>query len=386
MLQNEKYCGITNSGRYHKTDLFNNKKIVRDYNDPLRVQARKAQAELEEQGIIRIEPIITVEQFEKAQAICSRNSDMYKLTGEWHGTTDYAKKVVCECCGAYYRASGRKAYKMYSGMAASRYVCKHSINFDEEHGIPKCTNPSILEPELDKALFGREYWVHRRFNIEELINTGTFYVSVLRRAINADNIQAVKEIDEQIAELKRKRARLIDLYTDGAYDKDELDKRNGDITAQINDLTAKQEQLAKGNEEIYKDIEQVKELIAEAKAEYATVENILETRNYPKKTRRELLRDVEKITIDTQGKPHITFKSLENIKTTIHNMGIMIESYAEAEEVGWEEEVAKADEWAKQTGFLQDTDTTPRTMDEIIADVEKNGGKVTGKKRKNKGK
>ena len=78
------------------------------------------------------------------------------------------------------------------------------------------------------------------------------------------------------------------------------------------------------------------------------------------------------------------FRSLENIKTTIRNMGIMIESYADAEEAGWEEEVAQADEWAKQTGFLQDTDTTPHTLEEVLADIEKHGGKVTGGKRGNK--
>lgn len=384
MLQNEKYCGITNSGRYHKVDLFSGKKIVRDYNDPLRVQARKAQAELEEQGIVKIEPIISVEQFEKAQAICTQNSEIYKLSGEWHGTTDYAKKVVCGCCGAYYRASGRRAYKKYDDKVIRRYVCKHSINFDEAHDIPKCMNPTILEPELDKALFGREYWIYRRVNIEELINTGTFYITVLRRAINADNVQAVKDLDKQITDLKGQRTRALKLYTKGTYDEAELDEMTAEITAQINDLTAKQEQLAKGNEDIYKDIEQVKELIAEAKAEQAEVERILDTRKYPKKSRRELLRDVERITIDAQGKPHIMFRSLENIKTTIRNMGIMIESYADAEEAGWEEEVAQADEWAKQTGFLQDTDTTPHTLEEVLADIEKHGGKVTGGKRGNK--
>lgn len=384
MLQNEKYCGITNSGRYHKVDLFSGKKIMRDYNDPLRVQARKVQQELLAQGIVKIEPIVSVEQFEKAQAICLRNSEIYKLSGEWHGTTDYAKKIVCECCGAYYRASGKRAYKKYDYKVIRRYVCKHSITFDEEHGIPKCTNPTILEPELDKALFGREYWIYRRVNIEELITTGTFYINVLRRAINADNVQAVKNLDKQIDELKKQRTRALKLYTKGTYDEVELDEINAEITAQINDLTAKQEQLAKGNEDIYKDIELIKELIAKAKAEQAEVEKILDTREYPQKSRRELLRDVERITIDAQGKPHIMFRSLENIKTTIRNMGIMIESYADAEEAGWEEEVAKADEWAKQTGFLQDTDTTPRTLEEVLADIEKHGGKVTGGKRGNK--
>ena len=341
MLQNEKYCGITNSGRYHKIDLFSGKKIVRDYNDPLRVQARKAQKELEEQGIIKIEPIITVEQYEKAQAINARNAEMYRLSGEWHGTTDYAKKVVCGCCGAFYRASGRKAYKRYGNEKIARYVCKHSITYDEAHGVPKCENPAILEPELDKTLFGRSYWVNRRNNIEDLINTGEYYITVLKRAINADNAQAVKDIDGQITEIAKKRERLLDLYADGIYSKDELAKRTTNYTDQISELTAKKEQLAKGNDGIAKDIEQIIEMVEAAKSDQKEVETILKSKKYPKKTRRELLRDVESITIDAQGKAHITFKTLENIKNTILGMGIMIESYAEAEETGWEEELAE---------------------------------------------
>ena len=340
-LQNEKYCGITTSGRYHKVDLFSGKRIERDYNDELRVAARKAQKELEEQGIVKIEPIITVEQYKKAQEINARNAEMYKLSGEWHGTTDYAKKVVCGCCGAFYRASGRKAYKRYGNEKIARYVCKHSITYDEAHGIPKCENPAILEPELDKVLFGRGYWMNRRNNIEDLINTGEYYITVLKRAINADNAQAVQDIDRQITEIAKKRERLLDLYADGIYSKDELAKRTTSFTDQINELTAKKEQLAKGNDGIARDIEQITEMVKAAKSDQKEVETILESKKYPKKTRRELLRDVERITIDAQGKAHVTFKTLENIKNTILGMGIMIESYADAEETGWEEELAE---------------------------------------------
>ena len=342
-LENEKYCGITTGGRYHKIDLFSGKRIERDYDDRLRVEARKAQQKLAEQGIIKIEPIITVEQYEKAQQITARNAEMYKVSKEWKGTTDYAKKVVCGCCGAYYRASGKREYAKYDHQKITRYVCRHRITFDEAHGIPKCENPAILEPELDKALFGRSYWIHRRNNIEELISTGDFYISVLKSAINRDNAQAIKEIEEQITTISLKRERLLDLYADGIYSKDELEKRTVAFTDQISELSAKKEQLSKGNEAIYKDIEQINTMIQSAKEAQKEVEEILSKKKYPKQTRKELLRDVEQITIDAHGKPHITFKSLENIKNMIASMGIAIENYADAEEAGWEEELSEAE-------------------------------------------
>lgn len=345
MLQNEKYCGITNSGRYTKIDLFSGKRIIRAYDDELRVAARKAQKELEAQGVIKIEPIITVEQFQKAQQITAHNSEMYKVSKEWHGTTDYCKKVVCGTCGAFYRASGRKMYKKYEayGSKISRYVCKHRISYDEEHGIPKCDNPAILEPELDKALFSNQYWVHRRLNIEDLIDTGAFYIRILQSAIDADNESTVKVIDSKIEEVKKKRDRLLDLYADGIFDKEELTRRTSAFTDTINELALQREQLSKDNNAIQKDIEEIQNLISAAEAELKEVLQILEKETYPEKTRRELLRDVDHILIDKEGAPHIVFKSLENIKRTATAMGIMIESYAEAEESGWEEELAEAE-------------------------------------------
>ena len=343
-LENEKYCGVTTSGRYHKVDLFSGKRIEREYDSDIRVKARNAQKELEAQGIVKIEPIISVEQFEKAKQITAQNRELYRVSKEWHGTTDYAKKVVCGCCGAYYRASGRKAYAKYGNKKIARYCCKHQITYDEVHGIPKCTNPSILEPELDKALLGRKYWIHRRNEIEELISTGDVYISILRRAFNADNAKAVQNIEEQIAEIAKKRERLLDLYADGMFDKEELSKRTARFTDEISTLNEQKEQLSKGNEAIASDIAQIEEMMTAAREDQKEVEDILAEKKYPKKTRKEMLRDVERIVIDEKGRPIITFRSIENIKNTVRGLGISIESYADLEETGWEEELAEASE------------------------------------------
>ena len=339
-LENEKYCGITTGGRYHKVDLFSSKRIERSRDDELRVAARKAQKELEEQGIIRIPAIITEEQFQKAQQITAQNSELYRVTKEWHGTTDYSKKIICGCCGAFYRASGAQPASKTHG-PIRRYICKHTFDYDEAHGIPKCTNPRIYETALDKELFGRKYWINRRNSIEELILTGEFYIKVLTQAINADNTQAVNKLERQISEIKEKRERLLDLYADGIFSKEELTKRTSSFTDQISALTAQREQLAKGNEAIQADIAEIKEMIDTAKDDLQEIETVLSEKKYPQKTRRELLRDVERIVIDEEGKPHITFRSLENIRTVIAGMGIHIESYADAEEEGWEEELAE---------------------------------------------
>lgn len=372
MLQNEKYCGITNTGRYHKEDLFSKKRVERDYNDPLRIEARTAQKKLEEQGIIKIEPIISVEQFQKAQAITARNSEIYKLDKSWHGTTDYAKKIVCGCCGAYYRANARRFNVEYQ-RKVSRFTCKHSIVYDEAHNVPKCYNPSINEGALDNALFSREYWLFKQKHIIHLIEAGASYKDVLLNAINTDNALAVQNIETEIEKQKESRKRVMKLYAKGTYSEAELDEINAEITENINKLEVKKEQLSKDNEKLYEDIQQIQELVSGAKEELKTVNKVLKTRKYPKKSRKELLRDVEKIVIDTEGTPHIIFRSLEDIKTTIQNMGIMINSYADAEEAGWEEEQKQADTWAKENGYLQEINPDNKSLQELIEQAETQG-------------
>ena len=362
MLQNERYCGITTSGRLYKTDLFSNKKKERDYNDKLRVEAREAQKKLEEQGIIKIEPIISVEQFQKAQAITAQRSKMYSITKEWHGTTDYAKKVVCGCCGAYYRASGRKYYASFK-KKVTNYVCRHSITYDEAHNIPKCTNPRILETTLDKALFSRHYWTIKEKEIEELIGTAEFYIRVLLNAINTDSTLAVKEIETEIEKLKEARKRIVKLYAEGTYSKIELDEMNNEYTEKINTLEEKREQLSQSNDSIYDEIRMIQGLVTEAKTEQKAIKKIQETGKYPKKTRKELLRDIDKIVVNEKGIPQIKFKEVNEIRRTILNMGIRIENYAEAEEAGWEEE----------SGLLQEIDPENKSLQEILAQAEAQG-------------
>lgn len=336
-LENEKYCGITTGGRYHKTDLFTAKKIQRDYDHPLRVAAREAQQKLQADGIIKIEPIVSVEQFQKAREITARNSEMYKVRKEWHGTTDYAKKVICGCCGAFYRASGRRAYARYGGRKISRYVCKHSIVYDEQHGVPKCENPAILEPELDKVLFGLSYWTDRRLALLDLIDTGHYYINVLKSAINSDNSIAVKKLSEEIESVKEKRERLLDLYADGLFDKEELKKRTTTFTDKISELEAKKEQLSKDNTAIQEQITEITTWIKAAEEDLQETHDIytaiIKKKKYPQKSRKELLRDVDHITVGLDGKPTIKFKSVQNIKNVSFLLGMRIEAYNEADEM-----------------------------------------------------
>lgn len=371
VLRNSKYCGISNIGRYYKADLFSSRKKERDYNDPIRVAARKAQKEQEKQDIVKIPAIITKDTFIKAQEITAHNSEIYRVSKERHSSTDYSKKIVCGCCGAYYRASGRRLYTKYGEYTVpnstdekvskdgikgkvSRYTCKHTVEYDTENGISKCTNPSILEPELDKVLFGKEYWIQKRISLENIIDNGNHYIKVLEAHIDTDNIEAVKELEQKIIEVTEKRERYLDLYGEGQFDKTELLKRTEACEDTISELQSRKEHLSKGNESIKDDISIITKLVKSAKKELKEAEQILESKKQTKKTRRELLRDVEKIVIDDKGKPHIYFKSIETISTANITIGKSVEAYNDADEIGWEEELAEAEAWAESVELMQE--------------------------------
>lgn len=342
MLCNEKYRGESNSGRYEYkgySGLFTHQpKTMRNYDDELRQQARDAQQKLLEQGIVKIPAIISEEQFEKAQRITESNRKAYNNNCTYHGTTDYKRKIKCGCCGAWYTA-GCKKY-MPTIKAVNRYYsCKHRTTYDEANGIPKCNNPSIKENELDTFLNSNAYYNHRMQSVISLLEMADFAKRRLGQFINADNTKAVENIDNDILSITEKRKRLLALYADGMYSKQELDELTSDYTQQIDNLTAKREQLAKGNEEILKQVAEIDVLCREGKKELQELKHIIETEDYPKKTRKELLRDVDYITIDKTGKPHITFKSTSAMHDTTLMLGQLIENLNEADEAGWEEEM-----------------------------------------------
>ena len=329
MLQNEKYIGENNCGRYHKEDLFSSKKFVREYDHELRQQARQAQEKQLEQGIVKIPPIITEEQFRKAQEITAKRSEIYKVDGSWHGTTDYACKVVCGKCGAFYTASGRRYYAT-EGKTLRRYTCRHAYVFDEQSGIPKCNNPAIRESTLDNALNSKSFYEKRLESIEELLVMSDYYIEILNNSVDSDNAREVKRIEDEITKAITAREKIIKLYAEGTYSKEELDRLNNEYTNQIGELTEKKQILSSGNSEIYKRINQLNSLKKEAQKEYKKAKKIVETKQYPKTDRKALLREVDRIVIDIDGNPNIVFKSVSVIDEYIRSMDSTISTYIEA--------------------------------------------------------
>ncbi len=357
MLCNEKYKGESNSGRYEYkgySGLFTHQpKTMRNYDDELRQQARDAQQKLLEQGIVKIPAIISEEQFEKAQRITDSNRKAYNNNCTYHGITDYAKKIKCGCCGGWYTAQSRK-YSKVSKSFIRYYACQHRFAYDEDNNVPKCDNPSIREDKLDTFLSSENYYNLKLQSIISLLEMGEFAKRRLVESIDTDNASAVLQLEKEIQELSTKRSRLLVLYADGQFEKAELDTLTSQLTTQIAELTEKKNHLSKGNDALENDIAELERLISTAKKERAEIQKIIDTedwkkqsRRYPTADRKKILKDVEYITVDKAGKPHITFKSIASMQTASLYLGQLTEYINDLEEQGWEQELEELEKSKK---------------------------------------
>lgn len=351
MLGNEKYTGVNTAGRYTYGDLFNRKQVEIDYNDEVRVKARQETQRLADEGIVtRIEPIISKEQFKKAQEIKEQNRAKFNNDCSYHGITDYARKIKCGKCGAWYTAQSRK-YNIGKDMQTRYYACKHRFAYDEMNNVPKCNNPSIREDKLDELLNSSMYYENRLEVVREILGAGEQCTHTLKNAISENNDKEVIKLQDKIADLTSARDRLIPLFAKGIYSEEQLESTTKEYNTQIDSLKLKINQLSKGNDEIRADIETIKGLMQSAEEEEKEILQALKTKKYPKRTRKELLKDIDYISIDIFGEPSFVFKSLNEIEKAI--------SYIEQ---------------ITATYTTEQIDSTPKkTFEEVLEQAEKSG-------------
>ena len=215
-------------------------------------------------------------------------------------------------------------------------------------------NPSIREDKLDTFLSSENYYNLKLQSIISLLEMGEFAKRRLVESIDTDNASAVLQLEKEIQELSTKRSRLLVLYADGQFEKAELDTLTSQLTTQIAELTEKKNHLSKGNDALENDIAELERLISTAKKERAEIQKIIDTedwkkqsRRYPTADRKKILKDVEYITVDKAGKPHITFKSIASMQTASLYLGQLTEYINDLEEQGWEQELEELEKSKK---------------------------------------
>lgn len=297
MLKNEKYTGTNDGMKYCTGALFGDRRLQH--------LPKEQQFRFETE---KIPAIITREIFEKAQEIRQCNVSHQLNKGRYLGKTDFAGIVICGKCGTSYQACGTSKTKT---KLTRYYACRHKYRFDTENGVPKCDNPTVTQEALDELLTSTGYSFRRWNRVKRGLVELKKIKALLESRIDRDNENEIKATQQQLAEGNAKKGKLLDLYLDDAFSKEQLNERMQPLEAMEHELQDKVKMLSKTNEDLYCDIAEVEDLIAAFDEENKTLQEEANSGAIANKySRKELLKDVENIVVNKDGTLTLNFRSL----------------------------------------------------------------------------
>ena len=176
-------------------------------------------------------------------------------------------------------------------------------------------NPTVRQEDLDNLLTSTGYsfrrWNRVKRGLSELKNIRATLESRIDRDNEADIIIAEKELEDTNA----KKGKLLDLYLDDTFTKEQLDSRVQPLEIIVQELQDRIKALSKTNEDLYQDIADIDEVIKVFEEENEQLQEEANNGNIANKySRKELLKDIENIVVGTDGELTLNFKSLSIIR------------------------------------------------------------------------
>ena len=312
MLKNEKYYGMNDGMKYYTGDLFGDRRLQRMPKDKqFRYETDK------------IPPIITEEIFFKAKKKREGNTSHKQNKGRYLGKTDYAGILVCGKCGTTYQACGTSRTKT----KVTRYfACRHRYRYDTENGIEQCMNPTTRQEDLDNLLNSTAYSFRRWNRVKQGLKELKYIRQILESRIDQDNEIEILETKKELEEMNLKKGKLLDLYLDDVFSKEQLDERIQPIEKIVQELNEKIKALSKTNEDLFNDISEISDIILVFEEENDILQAEANTGNIANKySRKELLKDIESIVVSTDGSLSLNFKSLSIIRQLTEKYRYLLE-------------------------------------------------------------
>lgn len=247
----------------------------------------------------KIPAIIDIETFDKAQEILHSRIQYKTQKGKYSGKTDYAGKIVCGCCGATYTA-GNGDYLAKYGRRVRSYSCKTKriVKYDDDgNRVMLCKNSNVYETRLDEEITQEK--ASSKYML--MLKSSMFFIMGVKRCLEErlgkQDLTEINAVQKELDIVLEKKGRLIDLYTDGNFTKEELDIKVAPLAEQENILSDKIKALSRPNEEMQRDIDDIEQGLIEIQERIKRHEQLKEADNNKNMTRKELLEDVEQITI-----------------------------------------------------------------------------------------
>ena len=247
ILKNEKYYGGNNSLKYNHGE-FGKKTWPKP----------KETYEVAETD--KIEPIISKEQFEKAQGIKDGRIQIFNgvKKGKKQEFHRYAKKLVCHGCGGYYSRNSGYRHKDKNGKRTDKYWFYNCTN-KRAKGAAFCAFPNVEEQTLDDIIknfsyghINEEIRKRQRNYMYLLLKVAVMELDCINEEADAEASILIERIEE-----KKKQART---YFQRLVENPELDKHGvfaqmiDDVNEEIEELQNQLDLLISINEKIFEDI------------------------------------------------------------------------------------------------------------------------------------
>ena len=281
LLTNRLYTGIVANGKQEIEDFLTGKRVQKP-EEEWKIVSRPDLA------------IVNRDVFEKAQKIRRENQKKFKETGEKHHAKHvFSTLITCQDCGHFFRQTKRTAK---SGDKILWVCCGRNVN-----GTSFCHNKiSISEPELLAAI--KAYFVSQISNRKNIIHQIIDHF-MKRYKVSNQNFQTEKELVKNIATLKKKRQKYLDMFELDVISSQDLKQKTRELNIGINRLEDRLKML-------HYQTEQNSEIPHKLSAVFPTMDALINAANVTN----ELLKQViDRIDVFPDGQIDIYLKPLSHM-------------------------------------------------------------------------
>ena len=266
----------------------------------------------------KIPAIIDMQTFEKAQEILHSRLQHEVQKGKYNGKTIYTGKLICGCCGETYIASNGDYLAQY-GRRVRNYACrsKRKIAYDKNgERIMLCNNPNVYETKLDELVSVKHF---AQTAIEILVlNVKLLQELTVSMRVHLEKEEdrlALQEAQKQLRGILEKKGRLLDLYTDGSFGKEELDAKVAPLAEIEKELRNTIAVLSKSKEDLNRDIKDVESTIIELNRKIGKYKHMMKTGG--EITREEILENIEYIKVMPDRELTVKYKIYDEVKRIV---------------------------------------------------------------------
>jgi site-specific DNA recombinase len=286
ILNNEVYIGNFYYGKTFPTEPENPRKEKRKQT----LSSRKYRPK-EEWKLLKVPAIIDKATFERVQEI---KKEMAKHSLK--PTRHYLCQGLIKCIHCGYRYIGKmrsKSHREESPHGAHfYYVCPNKAS-RRTPGQPLCHSREINTKTLDNIVWG---FVSSLIKDKERLKKAIKNLIAERENKRETNQKKYDSLTQKKLEIKQKKFKLLDLYSDGNISKEDLDEK-------ISELNSQQEELEKQIKEVEKELLKVEEIeMIEKEIEQACSEYIDKIDNADFELKRRILKKwVKEINLPDEG-------------------------------------------------------------------------------------